>query len=123
MALGHASKADRASGTGGSTKGAVSVGSGGAGVATDTRQIISVARGTQDTDAVNLSQLKGVTTAMGGGAAVNADGTIKAPSYDVGTTTGISTVGGAINALDDRIDGVAANPLKFAGTTNASDRA
>ncbi|HEY0505278.1 MAG TPA: ESPR-type extended signal peptide-containing protein, partial [Lysobacter sp.] len=117
VALGSGSVADRASGTGGSTKGAVSVGSGGAGVATGTRQIISVARGTQDTDAVNVSQLKGVTTALGGGSAVNADGTIKAPSYDVGTTTGIPTVGGAINALDDRIDGVAANPLKFSGNS------
>ncbi|MET3930967.1 autotransporter adhesin [Lysobacter sp. OAE881] len=117
VALGDSTVADRASGIGGSTKAAVSVGSGGAGVATTTRQIISVARGTQDTDAVNLSQLKSVVTDLGGGAAVNADGTVKAPSYDVGSTTGITTVGGAINALDDRIDGVAANPLKFSGNS------
>ncbi|WP_232338429.1 YadA-like family protein [Lysobacter soli] len=119
VALGHAAKADRASGTGGSTKGAVSVGSGGAGVATDTRQIISVARGTQDTDAVNLSQLKSVVTDLGGGAAVNADGTIKAPSYDVNGTN-YTNAGSAIDALDTRIDGVTANPLKFSDTAGTT---
>ncbi|WP_206861629.1 YadA family autotransporter adhesin [Lysobacter changpingensis] len=104
VALGHNSVADRAN--------SVSVGKVGG-----ERQIINLAKGTADTDAVNVSQLKGITTAMGGGAAVNTDGTIKAPSYDVGSTTGIATVGGAINALDDRIDGVAANPLKFSGNS------
>ncbi|MDR0184693.1 ESPR-type extended signal peptide-containing protein [Lysobacter arvi] len=99
VALGHASKADRASGSGGSTMGAVSVGSGGTGVATTTRQIISVARGTQDTDAVNVSQLKGVTTALGGGSTVNSDGTIKAPAYSIQGST-YNDVGSALSKLD-----------------------
>ncbi|MDR0184688.1 YadA-like family protein [Lysobacter arvi] len=116
VALGHSSKADRASGAGGSTMGAVSVGSGGTGAATGTRQIISVARGTQDTDAVNLSQLKSVVTDLGGGAAVNADGTIKAPAYDVNGTT-YTNVGGAVDALDSRMDTLSSKPLSFSANS------
>ncbi|WP_416311752.1 YadA-like family protein [Pseudomonas sp. W03] len=106
VALGQGTVADRSSGVGGSTAGAVSVGSGGTGTATTTRQIISVARGTADTDAVNVSQLKGVTTALGGGAQVNPDGTINAPSYTVtnadGSTSTVRNVGDALANLDGR---------------------
>ncbi|WP_080436214.1 YadA-like family protein [Burkholderia ubonensis] len=102
VALGSQSIANRASGQGGSTLSAVSVGSGGDGTATATRQIISVARGTQDTDAVNLSQLKGVTTALGGGATVNADGSIAAPTYKVDGKT-MKDVGSAITSIDDSL--------------------
>ncbi|WP_071759732.1 YadA-like family protein [Burkholderia ubonensis] len=97
VALGSQSIANRASGQGGSTLSAVSVGT-----ATATRQIISVARGTQDTDAVNLSQLKGVTTALGGGATVNADGSIAAPTYKVDGKT-MKDVGSAITSIDDSL--------------------
>ncbi|WP_080424092.1 YadA-like family protein [Burkholderia ubonensis] len=102
VALGSQSIANRASGQGGSTLSAVSVGSGGDGTATATRQIISVARGTQDTDAVNLSQLKGVTTALGGGATVNPDGSIAAPTYKVDGKT-MKDVGSAITSIDDSL--------------------
>ncbi|WJF89669.1 YadA-like family protein [Paraburkholderia bonniea] len=64
-----------------------------------TRQLNGVSKGTVDTDAVNVSQLKGVTTALGGGAEVNADGSIKAPSYVVQGTTA-NNVGSALSSLD-----------------------
>ncbi|MGF6856045.1 autotransporter adhesin [Paraburkholderia sp. CI3] len=89
MALGAGSIADRAN--------TVSVGS-----ATAKRQITNVAAGTQDSDGVVVSQLKGVTAALGGGAAVNADGSIKAPTYTVGGTT-VDSVGDAVTNLDDRV--------------------
>ncbi|WP_081082342.1 YadA-like family protein [Burkholderia diffusa] len=103
VALGSQSIANRAAGQGGSSLSAVSVGSGGDGTATATRQIISVARGTQDTDAVNLSQLKGVTTVLGGRAGVNPDGTIAAPTYTLANGGTHRDVGGALNALDGNL--------------------
>ncbi|KVV38078.1 hypothetical protein WT27_16790 [Burkholderia territorii] len=103
VALGSQSIANRAAGQGGSSLSAVSVGSGGDGAATATRQIISVARGTQDTDAVNLSQLKGVTAALGGEAAIKADGSIAAPTYTLANGGTHRNVGGALNALDDNL--------------------
>ncbi|MDR7134632.1 autotransporter adhesin/uncharacterized coiled-coil protein SlyX, partial [Lysobacter niastensis] len=86
VALGASSVADRAN--------TVSVGS-----STAQRQIVNVAAGTQDTDAVNVSQLKGVTTALGGGAAVNATtGAIVAPSY---TLSNANTIAGTTGAAGD----------------------
>ncbi|WJF90753.1 ESPR-type extended signal peptide-containing protein [Paraburkholderia bonniea] len=64
-----------------------------------TRQIKDMSKGTADTDAVNVSQLKGVATALGGGAAVNADGSIKAPSYTIQGTS-YTNVGDAFTRLD-----------------------
>ncbi|WP_321907869.1 YadA-like family protein [Paraburkholderia sp. J11-2] len=64
----------------------------------NTRRIVNMAAGEADTDAVNVSQLKGVTNALGGGASVNADGSIAAPAYDVAGKT-YSDVGSAISAL------------------------
>src|SRR3546814_15994530 len=49
--------------------------------------------------AVNVSQLTGVTDALGGGAGSNPDGSIKAPSYSVAGGTQ-ANVGDALNALD-----------------------
>lgn len=70
VALGTGSLADRAN--------AVSVGT-----SAQQRQIVNVAAGTQNTDAVNVSQLTGVTTAIGGGASVNPNGTVQQPSFSV----------------------------------------
>ncbi|MDS0805154.1 ESPR-type extended signal peptide-containing protein, partial [Burkholderia cenocepacia] len=63
-----------------------------------TRQIVNVGAGTQATDAVNVSQLKGVTDALGGGAAVGSNGDIKNPTYNVGGTD-YHNVGDALDAL------------------------
>ncbi|TDN62918.1 ESPR-type extended signal peptide-containing protein [Paraburkholderia sp. BL10I2N1] len=84
VALGAGSVADRAD--------TVSVGS-----AMLQRQIVNVAAGTADHDAVNVAQLKGVTAALGGGADVNGDGTIKPPSYKVGGRT-YEDLGSALDA-------------------------
>ncbi|BDC41983.1 hypothetical protein PTKU15_52800 [Paraburkholderia terrae] len=72
------------------------------------RQIINVAAGTQKTDAVNVSQLTGVTAALGGGATVNTDGSIKAPTYNVQGTTA-TDVGTAISKLDGVVSNVSNN--------------
>ena len=74
VALGNGSLADRVN--------AVSIGT-----SSQQRQIVNVAAGTQNTDAVNVGQLKGVTTAIGGGAAVNPDGTLQQPAFTVNGRT------------------------------------
>ncbi|HGL4257454.1 YadA-like family protein [Burkholderia dolosa] len=66
------------------------------------RQIVNVAAGTQGTDAVNVSQLSGVIDALGGGAAVNADGTFVEPAYSLGGTR-VHTIDGALSNLDGRV--------------------
>lgn len=70
VALGYSSAANRDN--------TVSIGN-----ATTQRQIVNMAAGTQATDAVNVSQLKSSVEALGGDATMNADGTIKGPSYTV----------------------------------------
>ncbi|MDQ7976554.1 YadA-like family protein [Paraburkholderia sp. SARCC-3016] len=101
VALGASSVADRDN--------SVSVGS-----TSTQRQIVNMAKGTADTDAVNVSQLKGVATALGGGAAVNADGTIKAPTYTVQGQTK-SDVGSALAAIDTATTG---NTTSITNLTN-----
>ncbi|WP_158606354.1 YadA-like family protein [Pyramidobacter sp. CG50-2] len=98
VALGAGSVANRAAGTAGTTtagwdfatgaastinnatwvskKGAVSVGSNGT-----TRQIINVAAGTQDTDAVNVAQLKGISNGYVHVNGTNTAGTLVASNY------------------------------------------
>ncbi|WP_349252641.1 YadA-like family protein [Burkholderia cenocepacia] len=68
------------------------------GNATTQRRIVNLAAGTGGTDAVNVSQLTGVTKALGGGAAVGADGSITNPTYNVGGTD-YHNVGDALDAL------------------------
>ncbi|GJH06266.1 YadA-like family protein [Paraburkholderia terrae] len=84
IALGAGSLADRTN--------TISVGN-----ATTQRQIVNVAAGTANTDAVNVSQLKGVTSALGGGASVATDGSVAKPSYVIGGTT-YNDVGSALSA-------------------------
>ena len=92
VALGSASVADR--------EFTVSVGN-----STTQRQIVNVAGGTQDNDAVNVTQLKGVINAMGGGAALNPDGSMTAPTYTVGGET-YTNVGDAITHVDGAVTNV-----------------
>ena len=98
VAIGYNSSADRPN--------TVSVGS-----STAQRQITYVAAGTKSTDAVNVTQLSGIASAIGGGAAVNADGTIQKPSYTIGGQT-YTDVGSAITAAASGASG-AANAVQY----------
>ncbi|WP_175952288.1 ESPR-type extended signal peptide-containing protein [Burkholderia sp. BCC0405] len=74
----------------------VSVGS-----ATRQRQVVNVAAGTQATDAVNVSQLQPVVTALGGGATIDpTTGAVTGPTYTLTNGGAQTTVGGALGALD-----------------------
>ncbi|WJS23224.1 YadA-like family protein [Escherichia coli] len=73
-------------------------------------KITNVAAGTisdTSTDAVNGAQLHGVSNsvaeALGGGAAVNSDGSISAPTYTIADTD-YTNVGDAMNAIDSTLD-------------------
>ncbi|WP_105285042.1 YadA-like family protein [Escherichia sp. MOD1-EC5495] len=59
------------------------------------------------TDAINGGQLYGVSNsvvdALGGGAAVNADGSISAPTYSIANTD-YNNVGDALDAIDSTLD-------------------
>ncbi|WP_425127665.1 YadA-like family protein [Burkholderia cepacia] len=68
------------------------------------RQIVNVGAGTQATDAVNVSQLAGLTNALGGHAAVGADGSITQPTYNVDGSD-YHNVGDALGALASRSAG------------------
>lgn len=90
VALGQGSVADRTN--------TVSIGNTGS-----ERQLVNLRAGTRDTDATNLSQLKPVVDALGGDAAVNADGTVRGPSYKIDGKS-FSNVGGALTNLDGRVN-------------------
>ena len=73
-------------------------------------KITNVAAGTisdTSTDAVNGAQLHSVSSsvaeALGGGAAVNSDGSISAPTYTIADTD-YTNVGDAMNAIDSTLD-------------------
>ncbi|MEM5288665.1 YadA-like family protein [Paraburkholderia sabiae] len=59
------------------------------------------------TDAVNGTQLynvaASVSNAVGGGSTVNTDGTISNPTYVMNGGTSVTTIGGAISNLDNRV--------------------
>ena len=66
------------------------------------RVLAGVDKGKADTDAVNVSQLKGVTDALGGGSTVNPDGSVKAPTYNIDNRT-FNNVGDALTNVDGRV--------------------
>ncbi|MGU3779470.1 YadA-like family protein [Burkholderia metallica] len=106
VAIGHDAKADRVD--------TVSVGGGKWGP--PQRQIVNVAAGTQDTDVVNVGQLNGVAKALGGGAGIAADGSVKAPAYTLdGGKTSATNVGEALSNLDGRMTTNATNVEKLQG--------
>ena len=94
VALGANSFADRAN--------TVSVGaSGAAGITRFERQIVNVAAGSADSDAVNLAQLKSWANVFGAGANFNV-GVFTAPTYVIqGGSFG--NVGAAFNAVDQKL--------------------
>ena len=65
------------------------------------RQIIHVKAATQDTDAVNLSQITPIATAFGGGASY-VGGVFTAPTYRIQNQNYID-VGSAFNAVDNKL--------------------
>jgi autotransporter adhesin len=71
------------------------------GNATVQRQLVNLAAGTTDTDAVNLSQLYPLTNALGGGASY-AGGMFTAPTYVI-QGSNYNDVGAAFTAVDGRI--------------------
>gem|GEM_PF-323616 len=85
----------------------------------NTRRIVNMAAGRNDNDAVNVEQLKAVTTALGGGAGVGSDGTVTAPSYEVGGTK-YGNVGDALKAAADAGTAGSALAVKYAGTDKTS---
>ncbi len=65
----------------------------------NTRRVVNMAAGQGDTDAANVGQLRQTTAALGGGAAVQEDGSVKGPTYSVGGST-YSNVGDALAAVN-----------------------
>nr|WP_239949638.1 YadA family autotransporter adhesin [Dyella terrae] len=94
------------------------------GSSSNLRQVVNMAAGTQDTDAVNVSQLMPVVTALGGGAAFNATtGAVTGPSYALtnantiaGTTGAATNVGTGFSKVD-----AALGTLNTQVTQNTSD--
>ncbi|MBR7962345.1 YadA-like family protein [Burkholderia vietnamiensis] len=80
------------------------------------RQIVNVGRGTLDTDAANISQLKGVTDALGGGAGIGTDGSVKAPVYTVDGKQ-YANVGDALAAAAASGGGAGGNAVVYDGET------
>ncbi|WP_407353171.1 YadA-like family protein [Luteimonas sp. R10] len=110
VALGAGSHADRDN--------VVSVGAGAEWRASDgtlhaaiRRQIVNVAAGTQDHDAVNVAQLGQFAPVLGGGAAI-VDGVLRLPAYsiqgqsyaDIGST--FAAIDGRLSSLQSAIDGI-----------------
>ena len=86
-----------------------------------TNKISGLSAGTADTDAVNVSQLKPIVDGLGGGATVNADGTVTAPSYTITKTDGTSypaanNVGDALSNLNSEV----IKPITFTGDSGSS---
>ena len=84
--------------------------------------LANVKAGAKDTDAVNVSQLKGAATALGGGAGVDPNtGAFTAPSYTITKTDGTSypvanNVGQALQNLNAEV----VKPLTFAGDSGTN---
>lgn len=85
------------------------------GISAGNTVISSVKSGSGPSDAVNVSQLAPVVNAMGGGAKINADGSLTGPEYTVVTTDGqhrtLTDAGQALTALNEEVN----KPLTFEG--------
>lgn len=66
------------------------------------RTITGVSAGKADNDAVNVGQLTGALDGLGGGAKVNSDGSVTAPTYNIGGNS-FHNVGDALGNLDNRV--------------------
>lgn len=68
-----------------------------------TRRIVNLAAGTDDNDATTLGQLRSAVHALGGGADVDADGALVAPTYTI-QDADFNNVGDALGALDQGLN-------------------
>ncbi len=93
-----------------------------------TRQITGVGAGSEDTDAVNVAQLRGVSStlgnafvaSLGGGAAYNVTtGAITGPSYVINGTT-YTNVGDALAGVGGQIGQVATNSVSYDNAAQTS---
>ena len=93
-----------------------------------TRQITGVGAGSEDTDAVNVAQLRGVSNtlgnafvaSLGGGAAYNVTtGAITGPSYVINGTT-YTNVGDALAGVGGQIGQVATNSVSYDNAAQTS---
>jgi len=69
------------------------------------RVLTGVANGKENSDAVNISQLSPVVSALGGDAKLNTDGTITAPEYSINGTT-VNNVGDALSQVDTAVTNI-----------------
>ncbi|WP_231752121.1 YadA-like family protein [Burkholderia sp. MSMB1498] len=84
------------------------------------RRIVNVAAGTGEADVVNVSQLKGVANALGGGVTVQVDGSVTAPVYTIDGET-YTNVGDALEAAANS-GGSAANAVEYDSKDGQVDR-
>ncbi|WP_312401191.1 ESPR-type extended signal peptide-containing protein [Stenotrophomonas indicatrix] len=76
------------------------------------RRMVNLDRGVSDHDATTVSQLKDSLTAFGGGAGLDGDGLVVAPSYNVQGSTqrnvgdALAVLDGAVIKAGSRVDGV-----------------
>ncbi len=93
-----------------------------------TRQITGVGAGSEDTDAVNVAQLRGVSstlgtsfvTSLGGGAAYNVTtGAITGPTYVINGTS-YTNVGDALAGVSGQIGQVATNSVSYDNAAQTS---
>jgi autotransporter adhesin len=93
-----------------------------------TRQITGVAAGSEDNDAVNVAQLRGVSTtlgtafvtSLGGGAAYDlVTGTITGPTYVINGAT-YTNVGDALAGVGGQINQVAVNSVSYDNAAQTS---
>lgn len=76
------------------------------GSTTRRRQIVNMADGLADNDAITVQQLGGALGALGGGATLDGAGTVVGPVYTLVNGGAQTTVGDALSALDGRVSTV-----------------
>nr|WP_294973311.1 YadA-like family protein [uncultured Pseudomonas sp.] len=115
----------------GSTLGAVAVGDAASG---KFRQITGLAAGTQDSDAVNVAQLKGLVGSATADGVMYDDGshntvTLGGNTYDNSTHTGGTTITNLANGVNDsdavnvsQLNDLANTPLTFVGNTGSVEK-
>ncbi|CAH2933977.1 MAG: surface protein [uncultured Paraburkholderia sp.] len=75
------------------------------------RQLTGVAAGLTDTSAINFAQFRPVVAGLGGGAQINIDGSVTAPSYHLQGGTQ-NNVGDALDSLDNGLSTLQQNVEK-----------